>query len=46
MISEHVYSFCKDDISLIENYEKAANDPEIWDCHHRKETDLGLSVNE
>ena len=31
--------FCKDDISLIENYDKAIADKEqIWDCHHRKGT--------
>ena len=36
--------FCKDDISLIENYEKTLNDNEnIWDIHHRLETELGVS---
>ena len=31
--------FCKDDISLIENYEKAiADDTQTWHCHHRRET--------
>ena len=31
--------FCKDDISLIENYEKAAADKSrVWHCHHRRET--------
>ena len=30
--------FCKDDISMIENYEKAVNDTtQTWDCHHRAE---------
>lgn len=30
--------YCKDDISKIENYEKAINDKnEIWICHHRME---------
>lgn len=29
--------FCKDDISLIENYEKAIDSPEMWDVHHRDE---------
>lgn len=30
--------FCCEDISLIENYEKAVNDKEkTWHCHHRKE---------
>ena len=31
--------FCKDDISLIENYEKAiADSTKTWDCHHRRES--------
>lgn len=30
--------FCKDDISLIENYDKAiADTTQTWDCHHRDE---------
>lgn len=30
--------YCKEDISLIENYEKAIADKEnMWDCHHRDE---------
>ena len=34
-----VKRFCKDDISLIENYDKAINDKtQTWDCHHRRET--------
>lgn len=29
-------SFCKDDISLIENYDKAVADKDnVWVCHHR-----------
>ena len=39
-------SFCKDDISLIENYEEAINSSETWDCHHRLETDLNLTRDE
>ena len=40
MISEdYAKSYCKDDISLIENYDKAiADDTQVWDCHHRRET--------
>ena len=40
MISERMANkFCKDDISLIENYEIAVNDQtQIWHCHHRRET--------
>ena len=31
--------YCKDDISLIENYDKAiADDTQTWHCHHRRET--------
>lgn len=39
--------FCSEDISLIENYDKAISDTtQTWDCHHRRETDEGLSKNE
>lgn len=40
MISEnYAKAFCKDDISLIENYDKAiADDTQTWHCHHRRET--------
>ena len=40
MISEnHTKAFCKDDISLIENYDKAiADKTQVWHCHHRRET--------
>ena len=32
-------AYCKDDISLIENYDKAiADNTQTWDCHHRRET--------
>ena len=37
MISKGVKEFCNEDISLIENYDKAINSDEIWDCHHRLE---------
>ena len=39
MISfERVKNYCKDDISLIENYDKAVNDEDkTWECHHRRE---------
>ena len=30
--------FCNEDISLIENYDKAISDQnQTWDCHHRRE---------
>lgn len=36
-----VSSYCKDDIRLIENYEKAITDPyTVWHCHHRLELTL------
>ena len=39
MINEGVKNFCNEDLSLIENYEKAIEDKEqTWDCHHRKGT--------
>lgn len=31
-------TYCCEDISKIENYEKAINDTIIWQCHHRLET--------
>lgn len=39
MICEkNVKNYCKDDITKIENYEKAINDKtQTWDCHHRLE---------
>lgn len=44
---ETVYSYCKEDVSLIENYEQAINDKtQTWHCHHRLETDLSLSADE
>lgn len=48
MISlEQVKKYCKESIELIENYDKAiADTTQIWDCHHRWETDFGYSVKE
>lgn len=39
MINEHnAKSFCKEDISKIENYDKAiADNTQMWHCHHRTE---------
>ena len=39
MISErYARKYCKEDISLIENYDKAINDnTQKWHCHHRGE---------
>ena len=39
MINERqAHKFCKDDISKIENYDKAVNDPiQTWEIHHRLE---------
>ena len=34
-----IKSYCKDDISMIENYDKAiADKTQVWHCHHRRET--------
>lgn len=47
MIHKNVQKyFCCEDISLIENYDKAVSSPEKWECHHRLETDLGLTKQE
>ena len=36
MIANTVYAYCCEDISLIENYEKALNDrTQTWICHHK-----------
>ena len=39
MINEmNANAFCKEDISKIENYDKAINDTtQTWDCHHKEE---------
>ena len=44
MISENqVKKYCREDISLIENYDKAINDKtQTWDCHHRKESQYSV----
>lgn len=39
MISGNKSEYCSDDISKIENYEKALSDnSQVWDIHHRRET--------
>ena len=38
--------YCCEDAYLIDNYEQAVKDKQFWDCHHRLETDLGLSADE
>lgn len=44
---EGIKKFCKENISLIENYEKAINDKtQMWDCHHRLEIELGVSAKQ
>ena len=41
MISKRAKTYCKDDISLVENYEKAISDKDnIWYCHHRREIEI------
>lgn len=34
---ETIYSYCCEDISLIENYKEAVESSEKYDCHHRLE---------
>lgn len=48
MISNRsVKNYCCEDLSLIENYEEAINDnTQIWDCHHRLETDEQKSIQD
>lgn len=44
MIGRRTKLYCKEDISLIENYDKAINDKEhIWECHHRLEIGEGYT---
>ena len=42
MINERMANkFCKDDISKIENYDKAKSDTtQTWECHHKLELTL------
>lgn len=42
----NVQKYCCDDISLIENYTIALNSTKRYDCHHRLETDLNVSMDE
>ena len=49
MINEYAAKkYCCDDLSLIENYDKAINDNQIWHCHHRLEIhgNIKLSADE
>ena len=43
MISKNVNEYCKEDLSLIKNYDKAINDKYMWHCHHRLETELNVN---
>lgn len=43
----HVKEYCSEDISLIENYDKAVSDTtQMWHCHHRLETDENKSAQQ
>lgn len=45
--NKNVRRFCSEPLTMIENYKEAVNDTEqSWHCHHRKETDEGLSRKE
>lgn len=44
---DKVKRYCREPLENIENYEAAINDTEnIWHCHHRLETDKGISRDE
>ena len=47
MVNEnYAYAYCKEDISLIENYDKAiADTTQTWVCHHRLELQNECSNN-
>ena len=39
--------YCREPLNNIENYQKAVADlTQMWECHHRKETDEGYSHKE
>ena len=49
MIRKNLYrlkKFCCEDISLIENYNEAANSSEKWQCHHKLEITLHKTSKE
>ena len=48
MINKYsIKKFCCEDISLIENYDKAISDnTQMWQCHHRLETDKKISAKD
>ena len=47
MNKKFVKKCCCEDISLIENYEKAVNDKnQIWDLHHKLEIELEKTAND
>ena len=47
MIGNIIKYLCNEDISLIENYDKAiADTTQVWHLHHRLETDKNLSAKE
>lgn len=47
MISKTIQRLCSEDISLIENYDKAISDEtQTWHCHHKFEIDMNLSFKQ
>lgn len=42
---ETIVDYCREDISLIENYDIAANSPDKYDCHHRLEIQNGKEIS-
>jgi len=37
MIAKDIKQYCSEDVSTIENYEKAIKDSQIWELHHKYE---------
>ena len=45
MISNRTYWYCCEDVSNIENYDKAIADTRhVWICHHRREVQDGFTL--
>lgn len=46
MINKDIKKYCKD-YHLIENYDKAvADETQVWECHHRAETDENVTMEQ
>lgn len=43
MISKNAVKYCCEPLELVENYKEAVESSALWHCHHRKETETGMS---